>query len=231
MKPCKPFTLGKVGLYSLRRDELRLRGERRDWEREFLRLEKKIEAAYDELDEEIQKTKPVPSRNKSRPISPRLRTISFILIGMAFLGFLGLAWVISGGIRRQVGAIEKARSDADINQHKAESLLVEQRKAAEALKHLSRHNELILNSAGEGIFGLDAEGNTSFINVAGARMIGWKVEELVGKPQHATLHHTRSDGTPCRMDLCPIYAAIREGGDSWRGKRDIVEKGWNPLSH
>ncbi len=115
---------------------------------------------------------------------------------------------------------------------------MEQKKAAEAFKNLSRHNELILNSAGEGIFGLDADGKTSFINLAGARMVGWEVEELVGKPQHATLHPTRSDGTPCRMDSCPIYAAIREegshGGDNeilWRkdGTHFPIEWVSNPI--
>ena len=144
-----------------------------------------------------------------------------ILIGLAFVGFLVLAWVISRGIRRQVGALVQARGDADANHQKAELLLLEQQKAAEAFKNLSRHNELILNSAGEGIFGLDAKGNTSFINLAGARMVGWKVDELVGKPQHATLHHTRADGTPCHMDTCPIFAAMREEG-SHGGENEIL---------
>jgi len=212
--------IGEGGLYALRGDELRLRQERRNWEREFQRLSKKIETTYDDWEEEIQRrTKAVTEQVEANLTTSWNHLV--ILIGMVFVGFLGLAWVISRGIRLQVGALEKARADADVNHQKAESLLVEQRKAAEAFKNLSRHNELILNSAGEGIFGLDAEGNTSFINLAGARMVGWGVEELVGKPQHATLHHTRSDGTPCRMETCPIYAAIREDG-THRGESEIL---------
>jgi PAS domain S-box-containing protein len=66
--------------------------------------------------------------------------------------------------------------------------------AEEELKQLRRQNELILNAAGEGIYGLDTDGNTTFINPAAAKMIGWDAEELVGKNQHDILHHTKSDG-------------------------------------
>ncbi len=42
-------------------------------------------------------------------------------------------------------------------------------------------------------------------------MIDWPVEELLGKPQHAILHHSRPDGSPYPRDLCPIYAALQDG--------------------
>ena len=83
--------------------------------------------------------------------------------------------------------------------------------AEAALERLRRQNELILNTAGEGIYGLDLEGNTTFVNPAAARMIGWEMEKLIGKSQHAVLHHTRLDGTPYPRDECPIYAAFKDG--------------------
>ncbi len=89
--------------------------------------------------------------------------------------------------------------------------LRERKQAEEALQRLSHQNELILTSAGEGIYGLDLEGKTTFINPAGARMIGWEVEDLIGKPQHAILHHSKPDGTPYPREECPIYAAFRDG--------------------
>jgi PAS domain S-box-containing protein len=49
------------------------------------------------------------------------------------------------------------------------------------LQKLQRRNESILNSAGEGIYGLDLHGKTTFVNPAAAKITGWKVEELVGK--------------------------------------------------
>ncbi|MBF0368645.1 MAG: PAS domain S-box protein [Magnetococcales bacterium] len=86
------------------------------------------------------------------------------------------------------------------------------RKAAQAsLDRLHRRNELLLNAAGEGIYGLDLEGLTTFINPAGARMVGWQVEELVGRPQHEMIHHSHADGTPYSHKNCPIYESIQDG--------------------
>ena len=52
------------------------------------------------------------------------------------------------------------------------------------LQKLQRRYEHILNSAGEGICGLDARGKTTFANPAVARLTGWKLEELIGKTEH-----------------------------------------------
>ncbi|QPJ66682.1 MAG: PAS domain S-box protein [Candidatus Nitrohelix vancouverensis] len=74
-----------------------------------------------------------------------------------------------------------------------------------------RRNKLILNSAGEGIYGLDVQGNTTFVNPAGARMVGYTPEEMIGKPQHALIHHTFPDGTPYPREQCNIYLAFKTG--------------------
>ncbi len=89
--------------------------------------------------------------------------------------------------------------------------ITERRQVEEALAQASRQNELILNSAVEGIYGLDLDGNTTFINPAAAKMTGWEPEELIGKPQHVILHHSRADGSPYPRDECPIYAAFNHG--------------------
>ncbi len=87
----------------------------------------------------------------------------------------------------------------------------QRRAAEEALTQLLRQNDLILNSAGEGIYGLDRNGLTTFVNPAAARMLGWLPEELHGKPQHAVIHHTRPDGKPYPKEECPIYATFKDG--------------------
>jgi len=76
---------------------------------------------------------------------------------------------------------------------------------------LSRQNELILNSAGEGIFGLDLDGKHTFVNPSAAKMLGYEVQELIGKPSHTIWHHTKADGNPYSEDECPIYAAYKKG--------------------
>lgn len=73
------------------------------------------------------------------------------------------------------------------------------------------NNELILNAAGEGLASADINGNLTFINPAGAKMLGWEIEELISKPGHDMMHHTKPDGSPYPLEECPIYAAFQDG--------------------
>ncbi|MFL9499671.1 sigma 54-interacting transcriptional regulator [Rhodopseudomonas palustris] len=76
---------------------------------------------------------------------------------------------------------------------------------------IERENQLILRAAGEGIYGVNAEGKTTFVNPAAERMLGWSAEELVGKEMHAMVHHSHHDGRHYPGQQCPIYAAFRDG--------------------
>ncbi len=89
--------------------------------------------------------------------------------------------------------------------------ITHRKQAEEELEQLRQKNELILDSAGEGIYGLDKNGNTTFVNPAAAKMLGWESDELLGQPQHAVIHHTKPDGTPYPREECPIYAAFTDG--------------------
>jgi PAS domain S-box-containing protein len=89
--------------------------------------------------------------------------------------------------------------------------VTERRTAQDALERMSRQNALILQAAGEGIYGLDGSGLTTFVNPAGARMLGYEPEDLVGRPMHAVLHHSHADGSPYPAEHCPIYASIHDG--------------------
>jgi PAS domain S-box-containing protein len=88
----------------------------------------------------------------------------------------------------------------------------ERRKAEEVLQGLRVQNELILNSAGEGIYGLDRDGKTTFVNPAAAKMLGWEVDQLLGQPIHQVAHHSKRDGTLCTPEECPILSTARAGG-------------------
>ena len=68
-----------------------------------------------------------------------------------------------------------------------------------------------MNSAGEGIFGLDLQGRTTFVNPAAARTTGWEVQELIGQPQHTIAHHSKPDGSPYPREECPIHAVFNDG--------------------
>ena len=89
---------------------------------------------------------------------------------------------------------------------------INERKLVEAaLERLSRQTQLILECAGEGIFGLNLEGDTLLVNPAAAKMLGYEVDELMDRNQHTTIHHTKKDGTPYPVKECPINAALRDG--------------------
>jgi PAS domain S-box-containing protein len=77
-------------------------------------------------------------------------------------------------------------------------------------KKLKRQLDLIVNSAGEGIFGLDLEGNVTFMNKAASIMLGWDQEELIGKSHHELVHHSHADGSRYDESECPIYMAYKD---------------------
>jgi PAS domain S-box-containing protein len=90
--------------------------------------------------------------------------------------------------------------------------ITERKEAERAFAELSRWHEQILNSAGEGILGLDREGRQVFVNPAAARMLGFeRAAELVGRPSHALWHHSHADSSPYPAGECPIYDSLKDG--------------------
>ncbi|MEW5729897.1 MAG: PAS domain S-box protein [Pseudomonadota bacterium] len=89
--------------------------------------------------------------------------------------------------------------------------ITERRRIEAALARLSRQNELILEAAGEGIIGVDANGETIFANPAAARMTGWDLGDLLGTKHHRMVHHTRADGSPHPDHECPVARTLTDG--------------------
>ena len=69
---------------------------------------------------------------------------------------------------------------------------------------------LLLESTGEGIFGIDMDGNCTFINRAGAGMLGWDPADVLRRNMHELTHHSHPDGRHYPVDDCPIFNAFRE---------------------
>jgi PAS domain S-box-containing protein len=87
----------------------------------------------------------------------------------------------------------------------------ERRAMEEEATRLAQRNALLLESAAEGIVGLDGDGAIIFLNPAGERLLGWSATELLGKSQHDILHHTRPDGTAQARESCGICLTSRTG--------------------
>ncbi len=75
---------------------------------------------------------------------------------------------------------------------------------------LEQQHNLILNSVADGIYGVDLEGNSTFVNRAMEDITGWSAADLIGKNQHEFLHHTRADGSPHPPEECPVYVTARD---------------------
>ena len=74
---------------------------------------------------------------------------------------------------------------------------------------LERRNQLILNAAGEGIYGVNAEGKTTFVNRAAQEMLGWDTKDLLGRDIHSIIHHHHLSGEVYHSQDCPIYRSFR----------------------
>ncbi|MDI9246037.1 sigma 54-interacting transcriptional regulator [Marinobacter sp. CHS3-4] len=103
--------------------------------------------------------------------------------------------------------------------------LLEWRRVQELFKDMERENQLILHAVGEGIYGVDAEGRTTFVNPAAEQMLGWRSDELMGRVTHRVVHHSHEDGSLFPLKECPIYAAFQDGnvrqiGEDWFWRKD-----------
>ncbi|MEW8050127.1 MAG: PhnD/SsuA/transferrin family substrate-binding protein [Candidatus Thiodiazotropha sp.] len=108
----------------------------------------------------------------------------------------------------------------DIDQYK---------KIEEESLHAKQLKELILDIAGDGIIGIDSQANHIFVNPAAADMLGFTIDELLGKNSHVTWHHSRRDGSEYPESECPITKVL-EHGDIHRGEQETIwRKNGNPL--
>ncbi|MEK3706014.1 PAS domain S-box protein [Paenibacillus sp. FSL R7-0198] len=89
--------------------------------------------------------------------------------------------------------------------------ITERKEYTERIQELSKQHELILNTVTEGIFGLDADGITMFMNPAAASMFGYEAKEFIGKNSHPIIHHTRADGSHLPQEECPIHMTVLDG--------------------
>jgi PAS domain S-box-containing protein len=84
----------------------------------------------------------------------------------------------------------------------------EQVRAEGRLRTLTRQSDSILASVGDGIYGIDLEGQVTFVNAAAMQMLGYKQEEMLGRVMHELIHHTRADGTPYDSADSPIRKSL-----------------------
>ena len=156
---------------------------------------------------------------------------AFTILGFLFSPAAGIAWVVltNRGLallviwvtailmlqrRAREEELEAARDDLEVRVAERSSELQNlnvdlERQVAERIQAEER-SRLLLQSAGEGIYGIDLDGNCTFCNAACIRLLGYDSErDLLGKNMHTLMHHTHADGTGYPVEECRIYQAFR----------------------
>lgn len=97
----------------------------------------------------------------------------------------------------------------DITERKAEEVAADA--ARREIERLSQRNELLLNSAGDGIYGVDLGGRCTFINPAALELLGYQVEDVIGHSPHQLFHGSTGEEGVAEED-CPVCATLQDGG-------------------
>ncbi len=97
-------------------------------------------------------------------------------------------------------------------------------------ERLAKEMSALLDSTAAGFYGMDASGDCTFINAAGARMLGYTVEELLGVEMHEKIHSRHEDGSRYPLAECPIYLASQRGESANRENEVFWRKDGAPLS-
>ena len=114
-------------------------------------------------------------------------------IGRLITGFNSMLTEIEQRDRRLLVAKSEAERFSEIN------------------AQLARESALILNTATDGIIGVDLDTEPSFINPAAARMLGRSLSDLRGRSIHKLIHHSSADGVLLPEDDCPLGLALLRG--------------------
>ena len=113
-----------------------------------------------------------------------------VLVPAGFFLAIALALATAGMVQR------RSRRVVEVNKA-MQAEIAEKELARGALLRISRQNELILDAAAEGIYGIDPHGYTLFINPAASEMLGVRPDDVIGRPFEAVL----GLGGGARVDL------------------------------
>jgi PAS domain S-box-containing protein len=132
------------------------------------------------------------------------------VLGFTLLASVGAVLLVLILGERTSRALMKARDNLEAKVGERTAELQDKQTQLEAAVERSR---LILDSAGEGIFGVNPKGEAAFINPAANRMLGYESDELIGRNVHEVIHHSYADGSVYPMEKCPMYLSYADGTD------------------
>lgn len=87
----------------------------------------------------------------------------------------------------------------------------------------------VLNHVAVGIYAVDDAGLCTLINPAALDLLGYNLEECLGRDMHALMHSRRPDGTPYPVQDCPLYQARLTGLAVYNLEETLWTKAGTPL--
>ena len=89
--------------------------------------------------------------------------------------------------------------------------VTEQMRAQRALEEAEQHSRLILNSAADGIIGLDIAGKITFVNESACKLLGYEQDGLIGVPMHESIQHSDATGAKIPVDMSRVFLTLYDG--------------------
>jgi len=99
--------------------------------------------------------------------------------------------------------------------------ITESKRAREERNRVTQQMQMLLQSTGQGIYGIDLQGSCTFINRATCEMLGYRPEEALGRNMHELIHHHKPDGSPYPVEECPFYRALKKG-EGCRADTEVI---------
>ncbi len=139
-------------------------------------------------------------RDVSGMVAPVLPDL-IALIALALCVIKGLdgwaEWLVAASVLALTGIRQLTRTLDNQRLQRGLAQRVDER--TRDLAHLSERHQRILDSVGEGIYGVDRHLRISFVNPTAAQLVGWRADELLGRDACATLCDEEHDECPVSM--------------------------------
>ena len=153
---------------------------------------------------------------------------AFVAITLGALFFFKISGSIisqiqhqNNSLREYADQIESANLDLIESNREIKREISLRRQTTEALQKSEEHTRMLLNSTSEGIYGLDTNGNCTFINAAALSLLGYDNDsDVLNKNMHNLIHHTSPDGSNIPECDCTIFRAFKSG-DKFHNDEDI----------
>lgn len=94
---------------------------------------------------------------------------------------------------------------------------------------VEHERQMLLDSANEGMFGMNLDGICTYINQAALDLLGYTAEECLGRNLHELAHYKRPDGSPYPVGECPIYQSMWHGAAARLIDETLWRKDGSPL--